>query len=392
MAGKIAIIFEDKLYIQRGRFNAIRNRIRYLHEIADFDIDVFLISTYDPWYVRILRRTKKVERVKQTVIDGIAYHVIWKRFSIIDYLLEEKLYRSPLFSPSFYKGIANRLTGYQLLSAHSGNPGWVAEMVAERDHIPFFVTWHGSDIHTLPFQNASIYSQTQRLLQSAICNFFVSKALSETAHRISPSFKYEILYNGAGKSFYRYGDEERKQLRRQYGVKEDEKVIAFVGELIEIKNPQILPSIFQSVKEEYHRPLKFWVIGSGKYSTWIKEKCNALQLSATCWGAQQPDDMPKYMNSIDVLVLPSQNEGLPLVTIEAIACGANAVGSDVGGISETVGKENVFPLGDKFVEHISKRIVEMLSGNVEQPLRDVFDWRVAARTEKEIYDTYLSEQ
>lgn len=392
MAGKIAIIFEDKLYIQRGRFNAIRNRIRYLHEIADFDIDVFLISTYDPWYVRILRRTKKVERVKQTVIDGIAYHVIWKRFSIIDYLLEEKLYRSPLFSPSFYKGIANRLTGYQLLSAHSGNPGWVAEMVAERDHIPFFVTWHGSDIHTLPFQNASIYSQTQRLLQSATCNFFVSKALSETAHRISPSFKYEILYNGAGKSFYRYGDEERKQLRRQYGVKEDEKVIAFVGELIEIKNPQILPSIFQSVKEEYHRPLKFWVIGSGKYSTWIKEKCNALQLSATCWGAQQPDDMPKYMNSIDVLVLPSQNEGLPLVTIEAIACGANAVGSDVGGISETVGKENVFPLGDKFVEHISKRIVEMLSGNVEQPLRDVFDWRVAARTEKEIYDTYLSEQ
>ena len=392
MAKKIAIIFEDKLYNQRGRFNAIRNRITHLSHIADFSIDVFLITTYDPWYVRILRGTKKVERVKQAIIDGITYHVIWKRFSIIDYLLEEKLYRPPLFSLLFYRSIAHRLTGYQLLSAHSGNPGWVAEMVAKRDHVPFFVTWHGSDIHLLPSQNAYYRSQAQRLLRSAACNFFVSKTLSETARRITPSFKYEILYNGAGKSFYRYDEEQRKHLRSQYDVKEDEKVIAFVGDLIDIKNPKLLPSIFKSVKEIYHRPLKFWVIGSGKYSTWVKEKCNALQLSATCWGAQPPDDMPKYMNCIDVLVLPSLNEGLPLVTIEAIACGANAVGSDVGGISETLGKKNVFPLGDKFVEHISWRIVEMLSGNVEQPLRDVFDWSVTAKKEKEIYDTCLSEQ
>ena len=101
MAPKIAIIFEDKLYNQRGRFNAIRNRIRYLSDIADFSIDVFLITSYDPWYVRILRGTKKVERVKQILLDGITYHVIWKKFSIIDYLLEEKLHRSPILSPSF---------------------------------------------------------------------------------------------------------------------------------------------------------------------------------------------------------------------------------------------------------------------------------------------------
>lgn len=392
MTKKIAIIFEDKLYNQRGRFNAIRNRIKHLSDIADFSIDVFLITTYDPWYVRILRRTKKVERVKQTMIDGITYHVIWKRFSIIDYLLEEKLYRSPLFSPLFYKRIANRLTGYQLLSAHSGNPGWVAEMVAKRDHVPFFVTWHGSDIHTLPFQNTSIYSQTQRLLQSATCNFFVSKALSETAHRISPSFKYEILYNGVNKSFYRYDDEQRKQLRKQYGVAEEEKVIAFVGDLLGIKNPRLLPFIFKSVKEKYQHFLKFWVIGSGDYAAWLKDKSESLQLNVTFWGAQPPDDMPKYMNCIDVLVLPSQNEGMPLVTAEALACGANAVGSDVGGIAESVGKENVYPLGDTFVEHISQRIAAMLMGRVSQPLGKDFDWSVTAKKEKEIYDTYLSEQ
>lgn len=389
MARKIAIIFEDKLYNQRGRFNAIRNRIRYLSDIADFSIDVFLITTFDPWYVRILRGTKKIERVNQIVLDGITYHVIWKRFSIIDYLLEEKLYRSPILSPSFYRSIADRLVGYDLLSAHSGNCGWVAEMVARRDNIPFFVTWHGSDIHTLPFQNASLYSQAQTLLREATCNFFVSKALSETAHRILPSFEYKVLYNGVNKSFYRYDDEERKCLRKLYGLNEGEKVVAFAGDLLGIKNPQLLPLIFKAVEERYDAPLRFWIIGSGEYEAWLKDKCGTLQLNVTFWGAQQPDDMPKYMNCIDVLVLPSKNEGLGLVTVEALACGANAVGSDVGGISETVGEENAFPLGENFVESISQRIIEMLNRNVIQTLPDVFDWSVTAKMEKEIYDEYL---
>ena len=390
MERKIAILFEDKLYNQRGRFNAIRNRIRYLSDIADFSIDVFLITTYDPWYVRILRGTKKVERVKQILLDGITYHVIWKKFSIIDYLLEEKLHRSPILSPAFYRNIADRLVGYDLLSAHSGNCGWVAEMVAKRDNIPFFVTWHGSDIHTLPFQNASLYSQAQTLLREATYNFFVSKALSETAHRIQTSFEYKVLYNGVNKSFYKYDEKQRLQLRRQYGVNEGEKVVAFAGDLLGIKNPQLLPLIFKAVKERYDAPLRFWIIGSGEYAGWLKDKCEALQLNVTFCGAQQPDDMPKYMNCIDVLVLPSRNEGLPMVTLEALACGANAVGSDVGGISEAVGKENAFPLGEKFVERISQRITEMLSGNVKQPLRDVFDWSVTAKMEKEIYDNFLS--
>ena len=82
MERKIAILFEDKLYNQRGRFNAIRNRIRYLSDIADFSIDVFLITTYDPWYVRILRGTKKVERVTNIIgrhhlpcyLEKVLYH------------------------------------------------------------------------------------------------------------------------------------------------------------------------------------------------------------------------------------------------------------------------------------------------------------------------------
>ena len=62
------------------------------------------------------------------------------------------------------------------------------------------------------------------------------------------------------------------------------------------------------------------------------------------FGNQPSPAMPDIMNCIDVLVLPSLNEGLPLVCAEALSCGAAVVGSDVGGIAEVIGSENVVPL------------------------------------------------
>ena len=87
------------------------------------------------------------------------------------------------------------------------------------------------------------------------------------------------------------------------------------------------------------------------------------------------------MNCIDVLVLPSLNEGLPLVCAEALRCGANVVGSASGGIPEVIGQKNTFLLGDSFVEEISDRIVTMLSSKVTQTIPEELDWSVTAAKE-----------
>ena len=108
------------------------------------------------------------------------------------------------------------------------------------------------------------------------------------------------------------------------------------------------------------------------------------------WGAQPVNKMPDFFNCIDVLVLPSRNEGLPLVTVEALACGANVVGSDVGGIGEAIGKENVYPHGEGFIDSISDRIVQMLSTKIVQPLSTKFEWERTAKKELDIYKTLLS--
>lgn len=82
-------------------------------------------------------------------------------------------------------------------------------------------------------------------------------------------------------------------------------------------------------------------------------------------GNVEAEDMPALMNCVDVLVLPSLNEGLPLVCAEALKCGANVVGSDVGGIAEVIGHQNVVPHGPDFVSQFAQKVVSMLEARAE---------------------------
>lgn len=61
-----------------------------------------------------------------------------------------------------------------------------------------------------------------------------------------------------------------------------------------------------------------------------------------------------------MLLLPSLNEGMPRVTLEALTCGVSVVGSNVGGISESIGEKNSFDLDDDFLNSISSRAIEIL--------------------------------
>ena len=111
------------------------------------------------------------------------------------------------------------------------------------------------------------------------------------------------------------------------------------------------------------------------------------------WGNQPVEKMPELLNCVDLLVLPSKNEGLPLIVVEALQSGANVVASDVGGIKEVLGEENVIMLGDNFIERFSSRVVELLNTHSPAPkVPQQFDWQMTSNAENEIYTRILKEK
>jgi glycosyltransferase involved in cell wall biosynthesis len=296
------------------------------------------------------------------------------------------------------------LKGYDAVVAHSFCGGLFALEAHKRFGVPYFVTWHGSDVHTHPWRVPVILEDTRSVMESARCNFFVSRALMAASDKISMSARKEVLYNGVSEDFVRYLAEQRAAVRERYGLAPEDKVVAFVGNLVTVKNVMALPEIFSQVARRFAESsgsevggsLKFWIVGDGKLRAQLESafslsfrpndpslsfRPNEVSGEISFFGNQPSPVMPDIMNCIDVLVLPSLNEGLPLVCAEALSCGAAVVGSDVGGIAEVIGSENVVPLGDSFVNGMAEKVVAALMGqSPSQTLPSDISWaRTAAQ-------------
>lgn len=380
---KVAVIFESSPFDRKGLFNAAHNRIRYLAAEGRCLVHAFCIHSWDTPFTAKVRHSPLVEkRVSSCVVDDVTYDMLWYDFSITDHLLVEKLQRRPFFFEKFEDSVLPELAGYDFISAHSFTGGLVAAKASRKYGIPYHVTWHGSDVHTHPWRNGLILRETAKVMEEATCNFFVSDALMRASDRITVNARKEVLYNGVSEDFVKYDDPVREELRKHYGIADGEKVVAFVGSIVDVKNVVVLQPLFNEIRRRYDGPLVFWVVGDGKMRHVVEPALKSdASIDVRMWGNVPSGEMPSVMNCIDVMVLPSLNEGLPLVCAEAIRCGANVAGSDVGGIPEVIGKDNVVPLGEGFVESMADKVVGLLRAGSVQTVPSKVDWKTAAAVE-----------
>lgn len=387
---KVAVIFESSPFDRKGLFNAVHNRIGHLAAAGGCQIDVYCVHSRDNAFTRRIRKTPVTPDVESVTIDGINYRMLWYRFSILDHCLLEKLHVRPWNFARFMKKTVGCLKGYDCISAHSLTGGLFAEMAHRQYGVPYLVTWHGSDVHTHPWRNPVLMEDTKRVMQGALYNFFVSNTLKAASDRITVQARKEVLYNGVSEDFRKLPQDEVTAVRSSYGLAPKDKVVAFTGNLSPVKNVLSLPGIFKEISAGYPGSLKFWIVGDGKQRGTLEAAVEAAGLEVRFFGNMPSSDMPAIMNCIDVLVLPSLNEGLPLVCAEALRCGANVVGAESGGIPEVIGIDNVVPHGDGFEVKMAKKAVEMLSGKVEQAIPGELDWNRTALQEKRILESFLS--
>ena len=225
---------------------------------------------------------------------------------------------------------------------------------------------------------------TKQCLESAGMNLFVSKALMEVSEKIAPSAKKDVIYTGPSAIFHKYDEVKRYDLRKQFSV-EDKKVVAFVGNLVPVKNPLALPEVYSLIYQK-RKDVEFWIIGDGIQYEELKGELEQRKLPYKLFGRIDPNEMPSFMNVIDVLIVPSKEEGLGLVILEARSCGAACVTARVGGMPEIVGMRNSFPHDADFSKNVATRTLEILeTGNPGFEIRKEFSWEAAIDKEIGVY-------
>lgn len=144
--------------------------------------------------------------------------------------------------------------------------------------------------------------------------------------------------------------------------------IGYIGALSKAKGiPNLLEAIPKVLKREDR--IEFLIGGDGELRSEIEEYSSRKNLNGKVnfVGWIPHDELPKYLNNLKLLVLPSYTEGLPNIILEAMACGTPVLTTPVGGILDVIKDgETGFIMEDNSPECITKGVIRA----VEHPESD----------------------
>ena len=127
----------------------------------------------------------------------------------------------------------------------------------------------------------------------------------------------------------------RDEVRRELGVDSECLLIGTVGRLTTIKGHEYLLKTAQLVLQK-RRDVKFVIVGDGPLRVGLQNLAAQLRITENVAFLGHQDDASSLMEAMDIFVLPSLHEGIPMAILEAMALGRPVVASRVGGIPEVI--------------------------------------------------------
>lgn len=270
--------------------------------------------------------------------------------------------------------------------------GPAAAKIARELGLPLAIKARGSDIH-LWGENASARKQMVAAAHQAKALLAVSGALArDMAAMGMPADRITVHYTGLDRT--RFQPLERLAARHFVSSAPTLEIptvgalLLCVGALVPIKGQALAIRALTSLPED----VRLAIAGTGAEEASLKALAAELGLSSRVHflGAVEHDLLPQLLCAADVMVLPSEREGLANAWIEAIACGTPVVIPDVGGAREVVQNTSAGRLAKRTPEDIAAAIVEILANAPSQQVvamnAERFSWDANAAALAAIYE------
>ncbi len=249
----------------------------------------------------------------------------------------------PIPNITSFKTFLEEVKSSDIVHAH-GHPylsSLAAAKLAKRCNKPFVLTQHNTFIeyngiwdNVEKINDLAVGKQTLKAAQKIIV---ISKATQNYVLSLGADpEKVEVIYNGVDLNRFKLVPQARAMVRGKLGIPANAVVALTVRRLV-YKNgiDTLLESAMIAAKD--NPEVVFLVVGKGPDFADVKARITqfGIEKNFVLAGFVSDEDLPSYYNAADFFVLPSKSgEGLPLVALEAMACGLPVVATDVGGISE----------------------------------------------------------
>ncbi len=223
------------------------------------------------------------------------------------------------------------------------------------------------DRYDVSLPRRMLYVFCDRITEQFVNKFVVvSESLRESLirdHGIAPE-RITKIYNGIELDRYRPSLECQGSFRTECLLSEDDFLIGSVGRLVYEKGYEFLLKATPLILASCPRA-KIVIVGDGPLKSKLRNITRELGIVESCLFVGFREDIANILSSLDVFVLPSIMEGLPIVILEAMAMAKPIVASDIDGIREQVenGRTGIL---------IPPRDPQALAEGINQLLKDRF--------------------
>lgn len=129
-----------------------------------------------------------------------------------------------------------------------------------------------------------------------------------------------IINNAIDIDKFLYNKDIRTKKRKELNIKDETLVIGHIGRFVAQKNHLFLLDIFKELHSQHPNSILL-LAGTGPLLTKVQEKVQALNLTNNVKFLGQIEDANTLYQAMDIFLLPSLYEGLPVVGVEAQTAG-----------------------------------------------------------------------
>lgn len=184
-----------------------------------------------------------------------------------------------------------------------------------------------------------------------------------------------VVPNACDTEAFRPDPDARASVREELGLTDADRVVGMVARVDPLKDhATLLEAMGRVARDRTDAHLVLVGAGTDRANQLLVSQAGAAGLAGRSHLLGQRSDVARLVNGLDVFVLSSRSEGLPLVLAEAMAAGVPCVTTDVGDCAAVVGETGrVVAVGDAHA--MATAIGELL----DAPAHEVDERRAAAR-------------